>query len=362
MGFLSAIGGIIGSVIPGVGTAIGAGLGGLGDSLIAGSAAKSAAKTQAAGADAATKLQADIYNQNRADQLPWINQGTSAVNQLGWLLGLNSASGGANQPANGAGTASSPASPAPISNAPFLREGAIRNQNGTYQYQGRTLYADGLNLYDESGSRVGTIPELSGTGNLAGTGILTGGGTSAPAGSTTGATADPYATTNKATGGFGSLAKPFGASDFQADPGYDFRISEGMKALQRSAASKGGLLSGATLKAITRFGQDTASGEYQNAYNRYNTNQTNLYNRLAGVAGTGQTAVNNIGAQGQEYASNAGALTNASAYYNAKGNAANANAWSTGLGNIGGIFSGAGGGGGLPWQQSGNVNPAGGYY
>ena len=36
-----------------------------------------------------------------------------------------------------------------------------------------------------------------------------------------------------------SAMRNFGASDFQADPGYAFRLSEGMKALDRTAASIG---------------------------------------------------------------------------------------------------------------------------
>ena len=62
---------------------------------------------------------------------------------------------------------------------------------------------------------------------------------------------------------------PFGMEQFNADPGYQFRMSEGLKALERSAASRGILSSGQTLKDITRFGQDTASQEYQNAFARY---------------------------------------------------------------------------------------------
>ena len=63
--------------------------------------------------------------------------------------------------------------------------------------------------------------------------------------------------------------QPFGMEQFNADPGYQFRMSEGLKALERSAASRGILSSGQTLKDITRFGQDTASQEYQNAFSRY---------------------------------------------------------------------------------------------
>jgi hypothetical protein len=57
--------------------------------------------------------------------------------------------------------------------------------------------------------------------------------------------------------------------DQNTDPGYGFRFAEGMKGLERSAAARGGLLSGATLKGITRYGQDMGSQEYQNAFNRY---------------------------------------------------------------------------------------------
>ena len=57
--------------------------------------------------------------------------------------------------------------------------------------------------------------------------------------------------------------------NFQADPGYGFRLSEGMKALERSAAARGGLMSGGTGKALQRYGQDLASQEYGNAFQRF---------------------------------------------------------------------------------------------
>ena len=116
-----------------------------------------------------------------------------------------------------------------------------------------------------------------------------------------------------AGGEFGSTM-PF---DFQydqdADPGTAFRMSEGVKALDRSAASRGGLLSGATLRGVQRYGQDLGSQEFQNAFNRYttgfnaNTGERNqLFNRLSGVAGTGQTAVRDVTAQGAATAGNIG--------------------------------------------------------
>lgn len=116
-----------------------------------------------------------------------------------------------------------------------------------------------------------------------------------------------------AGGEFGAVTPFDFRYDQNTDPGYGFRFSEGMKGLERGAAARGGLLSGATLRGVTRYGQDMGSQEYQNAFNRYttgfnaNTGERNqLFNRLSGVAGTGQTAVNQIGAQGANMASNIG--------------------------------------------------------
>jgi len=80
----------------------------------------------------------------------------------------------------------------------------------------------------------------------------------------------------------------FGANEFaaQQDPGYAFRMSEGLKALDKTAAARGGSLSGAALKGATAYGQGMASDEYQNAFNRYQTQKTaqmqnygNLFNQ-----------------------------------------------------------------------------------
>lgn len=123
----------------------------------------------------------------------------------------------------------------------------------------------------------------------------------------------------------GTFNRNFTLADFNADPGYVFRQAEGQKAINNSAAARGSTLSGATLKALTRFGQDTAANEYQNAYNRWNNDISNRYNRLAGIAGTGQQAVQNVGNQGAQAAQNMGQNTigagNARASgYIAKGN------------------------------------------
>jgi hypothetical protein len=91
-------------------------------------------------------------------------------------------------------------------------------------------------------------------------------------------------------------------------------MKEGLKAVDAQAAARGGLISGAALKASTRFGQDMASQEYQNAFNRYQTTRQNTlapYQQLQGVgmnaAGSlanaagayGQTSQNALGNYGQ---------------------------------------------------------------
>ena len=123
-----------------------------------------------------------------------------------------------------------------------------------------------------------------------------------------------------------SLMRNFSASDFQTDPGYSFRLSEGLKALDRQAAARGGVMSGAALKAAGRYGQEAASQEYGNAFNRFQTNRasqaglfTDAYNRdrtrqldefsrLGGLMTSGQNAAAGTGASQAAFGSNAANL------------------------------------------------------
>ena len=117
---------------------------------------------------------------------------------------------------------------------------------------------------------------------------------------------------NAGAAGYGKYGRDFGMSDFQSDPGYAFRLGEGQKALERSAAARGGLISGGALKAATRYGQDMGSQEYQNAYNRYQTNRTNQLQPLGNLMSMGQSAASNQGAAAGQYGANAGnMITNA---------------------------------------------------
>lgn len=144
---------------------------------------------------------------------------------------------------------------------------------------------------------------------------------------------------DKTAAGYGSMGRAFGASDFQQDPGYAFRQSEGMKALERSAAARGNLMSGSTMKGIQRFGQDLASQEYQNAFNRYQIERSAKLNPLQSLMGSGQSATNVMtGAAGQMGQNEASNIYNAG-QARASGYIGQANALSTALGQIGSIAS-----------------------
>lgn len=92
--------------------------------------------------------------------------------------------------------------------------------------------------------------------------------------------------------GYGSLRSGFMPENYmeQMDPGYSFRFQEGLKALQKSAAARGGFLSGKTLKDITGYGQEMASQEYQNAFNRYQDARAATLDPFARLAGLGSSA------------------------------------------------------------------------
>lgn len=104
------------------------------------------------------------------------------------------------------------------------------------------------------------------------------------------------------------------------DPSYNFRLNEGLKAIDRQAAARGGLISGGALKAAARYGQDYASSEFNNAYNR-----------LASIAGIGQTATSNAANAAGQFGVNAGNNMMGAANARASGYVGGANALTGGL-------------------------------
>lgn len=81
-------------------------------------------------------------------------------------------------------------------------------------------------------------------------------------------------------------------AELQMDPGYEFRRQQGEQAMLNMARAGGLAGAGSALKAGQRFGQDMASQEYTNAYNRFMANRQAVAQGLQNLAGTGAGAAN----------------------------------------------------------------------
>lgn len=164
---------------------------------------------------------------------------------------------------------------------------------------------------------------------------------------------------NASAPGYGSLLKPFTAQDYLSnqDPGYQFQLDQGQKALQNSQAANGGVLSGAALKDLIGYNQGMASTGYQNAWNRWNTQQNNTVQRLGSLAQLGESAASNQASGASTFAGGISNTITGGANASAAGGVGAANAIT------GGVNSGVGwyylnGGGGSPPVTNGS-NPSG---
>lgn len=343
---------VTGGIIAGVGAAAS-----LGGAAMQSSAAQNAAQTQAAASEQAAKLQYQaeqqslafqnqVWQQQQQNIAPWLQSGAGALTTLDQLMGLNAPNVPANygQPiAPTTGTATNPVARPPLDTA--------RGPMGAAQ-QNLAANLGGIN------PAWGTNPPA-----VKGTALT-------PAGQTPG-TAASTMPRGAAPGIASGQLQPFApwTQQFQAppniteqnDPGYQFRMQQGEQALQNSAAASGDLLSGNTLAALTQYGQNFGSNEYQNVYNRalqqyqqqyniYENNQANQYNRLAALAGVGQTAANQLNSAGStaagQYgntvmgtAGNIGNYLQNAAAANASGYVGAANAWGGAVNNIGNLGS-----------------------
>ncbi len=140
---------------------------------------------------------------------------------------------------------------------------------------------------------------------------------------------------------FGKYARDFSMTDFQQDPGYGFRLREGIKALENSAAARGGLNSGATGKALIRYGQEAASQEFGNAFSRYQTNRTNQLNALQSLTGQSLTSATNTGVAGQRYVDSVANTNNQTTNSINESRAAGSNARTSGYVGIANQITGA---------------------
>lgn len=209
-------------------------------------AAKQAAEAQSSAADAATKLEREMFQQSREDMLPWLQAGSGALPELLRLAGLE-----------------------------------------RYKIPGQRnmQFDESARLKAELGPKQSMQPDTYGYRR----------------------STDPNAM----------------LSTLALDPGYQFRRAEGMRGLENSAAARGGLLSGNFIRNAQRYGQDLASQEYGNAFNR-----------LAGIAGVGQTQAQQLAGLGSQYAGNVGQNMMNAANARASGYVGKANAQAGLMGNL----------------------------
>lgn len=95
----------------------------------------------------------------------------------------------------------------------------------------------------------------------------------------------PYAQAGQT--GLSNILRGFDPGDITQNSGYQFRLAEGQKALERSLAARGMSNSGAALKAAQDYGQNLAAEEYDNAYRRW-------YQENANLASSGQNAAGKV--------------------------------------------------------------------
>jgi hypothetical protein len=265
--------------MPWIGGAI-AGGGALLGGLFGSSSASKASKAQAASADRAAQLQKEMFDRQIELQEPYRQAGLTAQQRYMQLMGL-------------------PSGPAPT----IRSEGELRNALAA-QYmrpgtEGRyeTSYAG---MGGDAGGQTVFIPGTPGVADEAGLSAAI------QAAMAQDKAAQEAYQAQQQSPDFGKYARDFGMQDFQQDPGYAFRMSEGLKALDRQAAARGGLISGAALKGAQRYGQEAASQEFTNAFNRYQTNRANQLQPLESLMGTSQTAANTLGQSAGQYAQNVG--------------------------------------------------------
>lgn len=131
---------------------------------------------------------------------------------------------------------------------------------------------------------------------------------------------------------YGMFGRQFGEQDLMMDPGYGFRLREGTKELDRRLAAGGRMFSGGALKAGQQYGQELASQEYSNAFNRAMQLRAERANALAGLYGGGLQATTGFGQDVGESARTVGDLMTSGAAARASGYVGAANALNQALG------------------------------
>ncbi len=160
----------------------------------------------------------------------------------------------------------------------------------------------------------------------------------------------------------GQLAQQFSfdPSQIKNNPNYQFVLQQGTDAVQKSAAAKGGLFSGGTMKALDQYSQGLATQTINDAYaqslSTFQTNHNNLFQGLTALTGVGENANQQMGQAADLRAKTFEAGTNAYMGQGASlaaGTAGAGNAWSNALQGVTGAAQSVV----LPKSQPSDINP-----
>jgi len=286
-----------------------------------------AANAQEHASDAANAEARYEFDQNQQRMAPWLNTGKQALGSLAYGMGLDNS-----QPGAGGAPLSYDAWLQSTSGAPAGASGASGGTPAPLRIPQFIEMPDGRRVpvppSQQQGAQGALAPPAAGS----------------PADLKARAAYAAYLKNFKPTpgtagaNGFGDLNRDFTLADFNKDPGYQFRMDEGTQALERSAAARGGLLSGGTLKDLTNYSQGVASGEYSNAYNRFNADRTQRFNRLSALAGTGQTAATNLNSDATNLGNTVGNNILGAANARSAGYVNTGNAINSGINTIGNYY------------------------
>ena len=140
--------------------------------------------------------------------------------------------------------------------------------------------------------------------------------------------------------GTGYLTREFTNQDLNANlaPNYAFQLEQGLGGVRNLANSSGGFIGGNAIRGIQDYTQNFAGNAYNNAFNQFQTQRGNIYNTLAGIAGIGQTATNQTGANATNYGTNIANLDVGAANARAAGTVGAANAYSGAIQNAGNTY------------------------
>jgi len=250
--------------------------------MLGADAASSAAGAQQRSAQMSVDEQRRQFDLTRADRLPWLTQGRAGLYKLSDLLGIDTPQG--EMPTRAMFTT-------PARRGAYVQPGAglsAVQQPGTPEFFDEAAYNQAMRDW-----------EASSTGR---------------------------------SSEFGSLMDDFTGEDLLNEPGYQFGLNEGRRTVDQSAAARGSLFSGKTLRDLVQFGQDYGGTKYGEAFNRDAANKNRKFSMLSSLSGGGASAASDLGQAGMTSASNIAGLLTGAGNAQAAGIMGSANAWQNAIG------------------------------